>query len=181
MKRLISTMNMFYLFALTLWIGGMFLLGILVEIVVRVKLKAQPLEASVVMNSVMDIFNIHIIYTCIATILIAELVKFLAARSARSGYSAPRVTKSRFSREIILGIMIVLAVYVGSGLRPEMHAMDQLKKANPQDQKLEIQFGRLHSQLTWLYTVNMILGLSLLYIHGKEMARFREEGDGGSA
>ncbi len=179
MKRLISTMNMFYLFALTLWIGGMFLLGILVEIIVRVKLKEQPLVASKVMNTVMDAFNVHIIYYCIGTILIAELVKFLVAKSPRSGYSAPRVTKSRFSREIILAIMIVLAVYVGSGLRPEMHAMDQLKKAEPQNEKLQIQFDRLHSRLTWLYTVNMIFGLSLLYIHGKEMARFRE--DDGSA
>ncbi|SVD46982.1 uncharacterized protein METZ01_LOCUS399836, partial [marine metagenome] len=25
-----------------------------------------------------------------------------------------------------------------------------------------------------IYSINMILGLSLLYIHGKEMTRFRE-------
>ena len=32
MKRLVYTFNMFYLLGLSLWIGGMFLLGILVEI-----------------------------------------------------------------------------------------------------------------------------------------------------
>ena len=68
--------------------------------------------------------------------------------------------------------MMVLAIYIGSVLRPEMHAMDQLKKANPADQKLQIQFDRYHSELTWLYTINMVLGLSLFYIHGKEMIRF---------
>ena len=51
--------------------------------------------------------------------------------------------------------------------------MDQLKKANPADQKLQIQFDRFHSRLTWIYTVNMFLGLTLFYINGKEMARFR--------
>jgi hypothetical protein len=69
--------------------------------------------------------------------------------------------------------MIVLALYIGSVLRPEMHAMDQLKKANPADQRLEIQFKRYHSRFVWIYTVNMFLGLTLFYINGKEMARFR--------
>ena len=53
-----------------------------------------------------------------------------------------------------------------------MHAMDKLKKANPADQKLQIQLDRYHSQLTWLYTINMVLGLSLFYIHGKEIISF---------
>jgi hypothetical protein len=44
--------------------------------------------------------------------------------------------------------------------------------ANPVDQKLQIQFDRYHRQLTWFYSINMFLGLSLFYIHGKEMTRF---------
>ena len=70
--------------------------------------------------------------------------------------------------------MIVLAIYMGSFLRPEMHEVDKLKKANPADQKLQIRFDRFHSKFVNIYSVNMILGLSLFYIHGKEMARFRE-------
>ena len=54
MKRLVYTFNLFYLFGLTLWIGGMFLLGILVEVMVRIHLKEQPLVASKVMNRIMD-------------------------------------------------------------------------------------------------------------------------------
>ncbi|MBT6296766.1 MAG: hypothetical protein HOJ14_09430, partial [Nitrospina sp.] len=46
MKRLVHSFNMFYLLGLSLWVGGMFLLGILVEIIVRIKLKEQPLLAS---------------------------------------------------------------------------------------------------------------------------------------
>ena len=70
--------------------------------------------------------------------------------------------------------MVVVALYLGSVLRPEMHEMDRMKKANPEDIKLQRQFDSYHSQLTWLYTVNMILGLSLFWIHGKEMTRFHE-------
>jgi len=172
MKRLIFISNWFYQFSLSLWVGGMFLLGILVEIMVRINLKDQPQVASTIMNKVMDIFNIHIIYTCITFMVLAEVIKFLVAKYSSVGYEPQVVTKRKYTREVCLVVMIVLALYIGSVLRPEMHAMDKLKKANPADQKLQIQFDRYHSQLTWFYTVNMILGLTLFYINGKEMARF---------
>ncbi|HIE42590.1 MAG TPA: DUF4149 domain-containing protein [Nitrospinaceae bacterium] len=172
MKRLIFISNWFYQFSLSLWVGGMFLLGILVEIMVRINLKDQPQVASTIMNKVMDVFNIHIIYTCITFMVLAEMIKFLVAKYSSVGYEPQVVTKRKYTREVCLVVMIVLALYIGSVLRPEMHAMDKLKKANPADQKLQIQFDRYHSQLTWFYTVNMILGLTLFYINGKEMARF---------
>jgi hypothetical protein len=172
MKRLLFISNWLYLFSLSLWVAGMFLLGILVEIMVRINLKDQKLVASTIMNKIMDVFNINIIYTCITIILLAEVIKFLAAKYSAVGYEPELVTKRRYTREVFLAVMIVLAIYVGSVLRPEMHAMDKLKKANPADQKLQIQFDRFHSQLTWLYTINMVLGLSLFYIHGKEIIRF---------
>ncbi len=178
MKRLVYTFNWFYLVSLSLWVGGMFLLGILVEIVVRVRMKEDPLMASHVMNGIMDYFNVQIIYTCIILMLLAELVRFLVKKYGTVGYITPVVTKRKYSREVFLAIMIVLAIYIGSILRPEMHAMDKLKKANPADTKLQRQFDGYHSRLTWLYTINMILGLSLFYIHGKEMTRFEEEGTG---
>ena len=178
MKRLVFLSNWFYLFSLCLWVGGMFLLGILVEIMVRINLKEQPQVASTIMNKVMDVFNVNIIYACITFMLVAELVKFLVARNKSSGYEPQVVTKRKYTREVCLAIMVVLALYIGSVLRPEMHAMDKLKKANPADQKLQIQFDRYHSKLTWIYTVNMILGLTLFYINGKEMARFRPTGRG---
>ena len=174
MKRLVYTLNLFYLFGLTLWIGGMFLLGILVEVMVRIHLKEQPLVASKIMNRIMDVFNIEIIYTCIGFMVAAEIVKFLVKKCSRVGFDPPVVTKRRYVREVILGIMIVLAIYMGSFLRPEMHEVDRMKKDNPADQKLQIRFDRFHSTFVNIYTVNMVLGLSLLYIHGKEMARFRE-------
>lgn len=172
MKRLIYISNWLYLFSLSLWVAGMFLLGILVEFLVRVNLKDQKLVASTIMNKIMDVFNIHIIYTCITIMVFAEVIKFLISKYSLVGYEPQVVTKRRYTREVFLALMVVLAIYVGSVLRPEMHAMDQLKKANPADQKLQIQFDRYHSQLTWLYTINMVLGLSLFYIHGKEMTRF---------
>jgi hypothetical protein len=153
-------------------VAGMFLLGILVEIMVRINLKDQKLVASTIMNKIMDVFNINIIYTCVTIMVLAEVIKFLISKYSSVGYEPHVVTKRRYTREVFLAVMVVLAIYVGSVLRPEMHAMDQLKKANPADQKLQIQFDRYHSQLTWLYTINMVLGLSLFYIHGKEMARF---------
>ena len=174
MKRLVYTLNMFYLFGLSLWLGGMFLLGILVEIIVRIKLKDQPLLASEIMNSVMDIFNIQVIYTCIGLMITAEIVKFLVHKFSMHEFDTLTLARRKYMKEGILIIMIVLAFYMGSFLRPEMHEVDKLKKANPADQKLQIYFDRFHSKFVNIYSVNMILGLSLFYIHGKEMTRFRK-------
>nr|NIQ03716.1 hypothetical protein [Nitrospinaceae bacterium]NIR57599.1 hypothetical protein [Nitrospinaceae bacterium]NIS88069.1 hypothetical protein [Nitrospinaceae bacterium]NIT84933.1 hypothetical protein [Nitrospinaceae bacterium]NIU47109.1 hypothetical protein [Nitrospinaceae bacterium] len=80
MKRLLYIFNWFYLFALSIWVAGMFLLGILVEVMVRVNLKDQPQTASKIMNGIMDVYNVHIVYTCIGLILAAEVVKFLVKR-----------------------------------------------------------------------------------------------------
>ena len=170
---------MFYLFSLSLWVAGMFLLGILVEIMVRITLKDQPLMGSAIMNKVMDVYNVNIIYTCIWLMLTAEVIKFLVQKYSKVGLQRVVVTKRAYTKEVVLAIMIVLAIYMGSFLRPEMHMVDQLKKANPTDVKLQIQFDRFHSKFTWIYSVNMILGLSLFYIHGKEMVRFREDTEDG--
>jgi uncharacterized membrane protein len=174
MKRLIYFSNWLYLFSLSLWVGGMFLLGILTEIVVRVKLKDHKPLASSVMNGIMDAFNVHIIYWCMGLMITAVVIKFLADKNGWAGYVERVVTKKRYTKEVLLAIMVVLALYIGSVLRPQMHELDQQKKANPADIRLETQFKSYHSRLTWFYTVNMILGLSLFYIHGKEMTRFRE-------
>jgi len=177
-KRLVYIFNMFYLFSLSLWVAGMFLLGFLVEKVVRDNLD-QPIR-SITMNKIMDIFNVNVIYTCIGFMLMAEVIKFLVKKYSKVGLKHVVVTKRLYTKEVVFAIMIVLAIYMGSFLRPEMHRVDQLKKANPADVKLELQFNRGHSKFIWIYTVNMILGLSLFYIHGKEMVRFRENPAGGS-
>lgn len=181
MKRLIYFSNWLYLFSLSLWVGGMFLLGILTEIVVRIKLKDQKPLASSIMNSIMDAFNVHIIYWCMGLMVAAVILKYLAAQKGWAGYVEPVVTKKRYTKEVLLAVMVVVALYIGSVLRPQMHELDQQKKANPADIRLQTQFDSYHSRLTWFYTVNMILGLSLFYIHGKEMTRFREgSGDSGA-
>lgn len=177
MKTLVYIFNWFYLFSLSLWVGGMFLLGILVEIFVRVKIKDKAL-ASDVMNGIMDAFNIHIIYTCIVLMVLAELVKFLVSKNEKAGYLPQALTKGRFGREVCLAVMIVLALYIGSVLRPQMHELDARKKANPENIKLVKQFDSYHSRLVWIYTVNMILGLRLFYILGKETTRFKGDSTG---
>lgn len=182
MKRLIHFSNFIYLFSLSLWVAGMFLLGILTEIVVRVRLKEHKDLASHVMNGIMDYFNVQIIYWCMGLMAAAVLLKFFADRNGWANYREPAVTKIKYIKQGMLVVMVVLALYIGSVLRPQMHDMDQQKKANPADTRLQVQFDSYHSQLTWLYSVNMILGLFLFYFHGKEMARFQDgSGDSGSS
>ncbi len=178
MKRLIYFSNWLYLFSLSLWVSGMFLLGILVESVLRRNLE-QPKQSEVV-GRIMDLFNGQIIYWCVGLMVLAVVIKFLAARKGWAGYVEPVVTKRKYTKEVFLAIMVVLALYIGSILRPQMHTMDEQKKANPADTRLQLQFDRYHMRVEMLYTVNMILGLCLFYIHGKEMARFKEgSGDSG--
>jgi uncharacterized membrane protein len=181
MKRLIYISNWLYLFSLSLWVGGMFLLGILTEIVVRVKLKEDKPMASNIMGGIMDAFNVHIIYWCMGLMVAAVILKYLAAQKGWAGYVEPVVTKKRYTKEVFLAIMVVVALYIGSVLRPQMHDLDQQKKANLTEIRLGKKFDALHQRFVWIWTINMILGLSLFYIHGKEMTRFREgAGDSGA-
>ena len=182
MKRLIYISNWLYLFSLSLWVGGMFLLGFLAEFNVRFKtLKDQPELASKVMNGIMDIFNVLVVYWCIGLMVAAVAIKFLASQKGWAGYVEPGVTKRKYTKEVLLAIMVVLALYIGSVLRPQMHDLDQQKKANPTEIRLGKKFDALHQRFVWIWTVNMILGLSLFYIHGKEMTRFKEgTGDSGA-
>jgi len=109
----------------------MFLLGILVEIVVRVNLKEQPEVGSLIMNKVMDAYNVQIIYSCIGLMLAAEGVKYLVGNYSKAGLETRVVTKRRYTKEVVLAIMVVLAIYMGSVLRPEMHEVDRLKRPIP--------------------------------------------------
>jgi uncharacterized membrane protein len=175
MKRLIYISNWLYLFSLSLWVGGMFLLGFLAEFNVRFKtLKDQPELASKVMNGIMDIFNVPVVYWCIGLMVTAVILKSLASQKGWAGYVEMVVTKRKYTKEVFLAVMVVLAFYIGSVLRPQMHDLDQQKKANPTEIRLGKKFDALHQRFVWIWTVNMILGLSLFYIHGKEMARFKE-------
>ena len=129
MKRLLCFFNWIYLLSLTLWVGGMFFVGILAEIVVRVKLKDQPITASKVMTGLGTAFNIYMIkYICILIVVI-EVVKWVASWSNKTTYIRNRVTKWSYTREVCLAVMIALAFYMGSILRPQMQAIDQAKKA----------------------------------------------------
>ena len=182
MKRLIYFSNWLYLFSLSLWVGGMFLLGFLAEFNVRFKtLKDQPELASKVMNGIMDIFNVPVVYWCMGLMVAAVILKYLAAQNGWAGYVEKIVTKRKYTKEVVLVIMVVLALYIGSILRPQMHDLDLQKKANPTEIRLGKKFDALHQRFVWIWTINMILGLSLFYIHGKEMTRFKEgSGDSGT-
>ncbi|NIQ02348.1 MAG: DUF4149 domain-containing protein [Nitrospinaceae bacterium] len=177
MKRLIYFANWLYLFSLALWVGGMFLLGILVESVVRRKVE-QPLKSEV-MNRIMDVFNTSIIFWCLGLMIFAVALKFLAESKGWAGYVENVVTKKRYTKQVLFAVMVAVALYIGGILSPQMHAVDKQKQANPEDVRLQVQFDRYHMRVELLYTVNMILGLILFYIHGKEMTRFKE-GPGGS-
>lgn len=175
MKFLINFTNWLYLVSLSLWVSGMMLLGILVEIVVRTTMSGEPALASQVMNKVMDIFNVKIIYYCMFLMALSIAIRFFADRKSARGYSEPRVTRGRYTKQVIFIVMAFIAIYVGDYLRPEMHEVDKLKKAQPHETRLQKQFDSQHSLLVRLVSVNMILGLILFYIHGKEMTRFRED------
>ena len=183
MKRLILIANWLYLFSLALWVGGMFLLGILVEAVIRINQRKHPESfdlLSHIMNVIMDVFNVHVVYWCMGLMVFAVIVRRMADRKGLAGYREPRVTRKAYTKEVLLAIMVVLSIYIGSFLRPQMHELDRQKKANPAEQRLQIQFNRLHTNFELVWFVNMILGLSLFYIHGKEMTRFRDEETGGA-
>jgi uncharacterized membrane protein len=154
------------LVALVLWVGGMCTLGLVVApSTFRVLQAADPtngrLLAGAVFGEVLRLFH-YLSYACGAIVLVCLfMMKFIGppphAFVARSG---------------IVVVMLLLAVYSGVPVTRELARVqagvsgpvNRLPESDPR----RIRFDRLHRTSTALMTVNIGLGLVLLFWYSRE-------------
>jgi uncharacterized membrane protein len=154
------------LLALVIWLGGMIMLGLLVApSTFRVLQAADPVSGRVLAGALFGAIlrNFHLLaYACGAVVLVCLFaIKFLGPPPHAF---IPRVA--------IIVVMLAIAVYSGYAVAGEI-AQIQSQVSGPMntlnaDDARRLRFDTLHQRSTALMTVNMALGLVLLFWYVRE-------------
>ncbi len=154
------------LLALVVWVGGMFVLGLLVAPATFGVLQASdPQSGRVLAGAAFGemLRRFHLLaYVCGGVILLALLVMKFAGPPPHA--FLPRIA--------IVAVMLVIAVYSGVPVAREI-ARIQSQVSGPVNQlaatdPVRMRFDRLHGRSTMLMTVNMAFGLVLLAWYARE-------------
>jgi uncharacterized membrane protein len=145
------------LLGLGVWIGGMVALVLTAPIVFNT---VKPVEmAGAAMSQVFRRFNGGLVYVCIAMIAAGFLGKFFLDK---------RRDRSRWFEGGLITVMILVGLYIGAVLGPRMEALRHTRIADPSNSAAIIEFNRDHRVSETLFTVNLLLGLVVLFINAKE-------------
>lgn len=154
--------------ALVVWLGGMMVLGLLVAPSTFGVLQTSAPDpaggrmlAGAVFGEILRRFHL-LAYACGGVLLVCLfMMKFIGP--------PPRAFVARAA---IVALMLALAVYSGVPLSREIAALQAQVSgpisALPQTDARRARFDRLHSLSTTLMTINMGLGLVLLYWYARE-------------
>ena len=154
------------LIALVVWLGGMILLGLLVapstfRVLQNHEAAAGRVLAGAVFGDILRQFYV-LAYICGGLILSSLIIMKLVG-------PPPRAFPVRAA---IVVLMLTLAFYAGvpvsrgiAQIQSQVAgAMNQLPESDPR----RVRFDRLHATSTTLMTVNIVLGLVLLYWYARE-------------
>ncbi len=146
------------LLGMAVWIGGMVILGALVAPTVFNTVK--PIEmAGEAMSLVFRKFNGGLVYVCIALVILGFLGKsFLSQRRGRSLWIEGG----------LLTVMVLSGLYIGAILGPRMEDLRHIRIADPSNAAAIVEFNHRHRISETLFSVNLLLGLAVLFIHARE-------------
>lgn len=148
------------LVGMAVWIGGMLILGALVAPTVFNTVK--PIEmAGEAMSLVFRRFNGGLVYVCIALVVIGFLGKLFLCQWR---------VRSRWIEGGLLTVMILVGLYVGAILGPRMEDLRHIRIADPSNAAAAVEFDRDHRISETFFSVNLLLGLAVLFIHARESA-----------
>jgi uncharacterized membrane protein len=155
MKRLASFFVWLELVGLGVWVGGMLTVGVLVAPTVFKTVK--PVEmAGETMNLVFRKFNGGLVYACIVLVVLGFLGKWFLGRQ--------RGIRLRIEGGLIT-VMILAGLYMGAVLGPKMQTLRQIRLADPSNTGAVVAFDRGHRTSKALFSVNLLLGLVVLWIN----------------
>lgn len=146
------------LLGLTIWIGGMVVLGSLVAPTVFNTVK--PIEmAGEAMSLVFRKFNGGLVYVCINMVALGFFGKsFLDQNRSRS----------RWIEGGLIAVMILISLYIGAILGPRMEELRHIRITDPSNSAAIIEFDRDHRISVTSFTINLLLGVAVLFINAKD-------------
>ena len=152
--------NWLELLGLAILTGGTITLGVVVAPTVFTLLPPMSTGGEV-MSAVFIRFNTIVAYICLGLILIGFLGK-----SILEGWGRRR----RYLEGIFVLIILGVGIYLGGLLTPRMDELRHMRIQNPNDQHVERQFWAGHRLSEGLFSVNLLLGLGVLYLNAMELA-----------
>jgi uncharacterized membrane protein len=152
--------------ALVVWVGGMIVLGLLVAPAIFRVLEAHDAASGrVLAGAVFGVVlrRFYVLAYCCGALVLASLVFMKLVGPPPHGFPV---------RAAIVGAMLALTIYAGVPLAREIARiqsqvtgpMSRLPETDPR----RIRFDHLHSMSTTLMTINIVLGLVLLYWYVRE-------------
>jgi uncharacterized membrane protein len=161
MIYLLYLCNWLELLGLAILIGGIIAVGAVVAPIVFTILPSMS-EGGEVMSAVFMKFNTVVTYICLGLILTGFFGKTLLERG--SG-------RKRLLEGIFLTVILVVGIYIGGVLTPHMDQVRQVKNRDPHNQQAAVEFKADHRLSEWLFSVNLLLGLAVLYFNAMDIAK----------
>lgn len=166
MKVLKSFFVWLELVGLGVWVGGMLTLGGLVAPIVFGKIKPVEL-AGEAMSVVFRRFNGGLVYGCIVLVVLGFIGKGWLTRSRGIRY---------WIETGLVTALVVSGLYIGAILGPKMETLREANLINRSNGMAIAKFDYLHRESELLFSVNIFLGLAVLWMNTRSSpADGREE------
>ncbi|HUK55533.1 MAG TPA: DUF4149 domain-containing protein [Nitrospiria bacterium] len=142
---------------LAFWVGGMMTLGALVAPAVFGHVK--PIEsAGETMSLIFRNFNAGMVYVCIVLVAAGFLGKWFL--------SGPRSLRLRIEA-VLVAVLVLSGLYIGAVLGPSMETLRQTMLTDRSNGTAVAEFDRRHRQSVTLFSVNIFLGLAVLWMNAR--------------
>jgi uncharacterized membrane protein len=165
MRHLASFFVWLELAGLGIWVGGMVALGALVAPTVFNTVK--PVEmAGDAMSLVFRRFNGGLVYVCIILVVLGFLGKRFMARQ--------RGMRFRIEGGL-LTVMVLSGLYIGAILGPRMQELRHIRMTDPSNTGAVVEFDRGHRTSETLFSLNLLLGLAVLWMNSGTTVSDRKE------
>jgi len=161
MRILVYFFKWLELLGLAILIGGMIILGALVAPTVFGMLPPMSTGGEV-MSTLFVRFNSVVAYICFGLILVGFLGKLALGGLGK---------KLRYIEGISLMIMLVVGIYIGSFLTPRMDQLRNMRIQDPSNHQAVEWFNASHRLSEKLFTLNLLMGLVVLYLNAMDMTK----------
>jgi uncharacterized membrane protein len=158
MRVLAYLCDWFELLGLAIWIGGMLILGSVVAPIMFNTVKPIVM-AGEAMTLVFQKFNSGLVYICIVLVVLGFVGKFFLSRQRG---------RSRWIEGGLLMVMVLVGLYIGTILGPRMERLRQIQIADRSNSAAIVEFDRDHRISVTLFSVNLLLGLAVLFVNARE-------------
>jgi len=145
------------LVGLGIWIGGMVILGAVVAPTVFGTIK--PVEmAGEAMSLVFHRFNGGWVFVCIGLVVVGFVGKRL---------TAPKRGLRMKIEAVLLTVLVLSGLYIGAILGPRMQTLRQITLTDRSNGMAVAEFDQKHKRSVQLFSVNILLGLTVLWLNSR--------------